>query len=40
MLLYTDIHVPFAITVALHLRGVDVLTAQEDKAADLGDDAA
>jgi len=28
--LYMDVHVPLAITTALRLRGVDVLTAQED----------
>jgi uncharacterized protein with PIN domain len=27
-----DVHVPYAVTVALRLRGVDVLTAQEDGA--------
>jgi hypothetical protein len=25
-----DVHVPYAITVALRLRGVDVVTAQDD----------
>ncbi len=29
--LYMDVHVPRAITKALRLRGVDVLTAQEDR---------
>lgn len=38
MLLYTDVHVPFAITAGLRLRGVDVLTAQEDDAAGLDDE--
>ena len=38
MLLYMDVHVPFAITAGLRLRGVDVLTAQEDRAAELDDD--
>jgi predicted nuclease of predicted toxin-antitoxin system len=33
-----DAHVPFAITAGLRLRGVDVLTAQEDGAAKLDDD--
>ena len=28
--LYMDVHVPGAVTRALRLRGVDVLTAQED----------
>ncbi len=32
-----DVHVPRAITVALRLRGIDVLTAQEDGAAELDD---
>ena len=34
---YMDVHVPFAITVELRLRAVDVLTAQEDDADDLED---
>jgi len=28
--LYMDVHIPKAITVGLRLRGVEVLTAQED----------
>src|SRR5688500_4739974 len=28
--LYTDVHVPAAVTAALRVRGVDVVTAQED----------
>ncbi len=32
------VHVPRAVTVALRLRGVDVLTAQQDGAATLPDD--
>jgi hypothetical protein len=32
-----DVHVPYAITIALRLRGVDVLTAQEDKSHELED---
>lgn len=36
--LYMDVHVPFAITSGLRLRGVDVLTAQEDGATRLDDD--
>lgn len=28
--LYTDVHVPAAITAGLRLRGIDVLTSQED----------
>ncbi len=35
--LYMDVHVPRAVTIALRLRGVDVLTAQEDGAGSLGD---
>jgi predicted nuclease of predicted toxin-antitoxin system len=35
--LYTDVHVPVAVTTGLRLRGVDVLTAQEDGAATLPD---
>jgi hypothetical protein len=35
--LYMDVHVPRAITVGLRLRGVDVLTAQEDNAAQFPD---
>jgi predicted nuclease of predicted toxin-antitoxin system len=35
--LYLDVHVPRAITQGLRLRGVDVLTAQEDGAAQLDD---
>jgi hypothetical protein len=34
-----DVHIPRAITVGLRLRGVDVLTAQEDGAARLPDSA-
>lgn len=36
--LYMDVHVPFAITAGLRLRGVDVLTAQEDGTTRLFDD--
>ena len=32
-----DVHVPRAVTVALRLREIDVLTAQEDGAAELDD---
>ncbi|HTG18300.1 MAG TPA: DUF5615 family PIN-like protein [Blastocatellia bacterium] len=32
-----DVHVPSAITAGLRLRGIDVLTAQEDGAAELDD---
>jgi uncharacterized protein with PIN domain len=32
-----DVHVPLAITAELRLRGVDVLTAQEDGAAEFED---
>lgn len=38
MLVYMDVHVPFAITAGLRLRGVDVLTAQEDGSAELDDE--
>jgi predicted nuclease of predicted toxin-antitoxin system len=33
-----DVHVRRAVTVALRLRAIDVLTAQEDGAAELDDD--
>ena len=33
-----DVHVPRAVTTALRLRSIDVLTAQEDGAAQLDDD--
>jgi predicted nuclease of predicted toxin-antitoxin system len=36
---YFDVHVPRAITLQLRLRGVDVLTAQEDGAERLADPA-
>jgi hypothetical protein len=35
--LYMDVHVPFAITDQLRLRGVDVLTAQEARTGELSD---
>jgi len=35
--LYTDVHVPRAVTNHLRLHGIDVLTAQEDGAAELDD---
>lgn len=35
--LYMDVHVPYAMTLELRLRGVDVLTAQEDGAGELQD---
>ena len=35
--LYMNQHVPRAVTVGLRLRGVDVITAQEDDASRLGD---
>ena len=38
VLLYMDHHVPKAITIALCLRDVDVLTAHEDGADQLDDD--
>jgi hypothetical protein len=36
--LYFDVHVPYAITLGLRLRGVDVLTSQEDGTRELDDD--
>lgn len=36
--LYMDVHIRRAVTSALRLRSVDVLTAQEDDAAELDDD--
>ncbi len=36
--LFMDVHVARAITAALRTNGVDVLTAQEDEAAELPDD--
>ena len=35
--LYFDVHVPSAVADGLRLRGVDVLRAQEDGAAELED---
>lgn len=35
--LYMNAHIPRAITVGLRLRGIDVLTAQEDDATNLSD---
>ena len=35
--LYMDVHVPRAITRALRVKGIDVLTAQEDGTAQLED---
>ena len=35
--LYMDVHVPYALTFELRLRGVDVLTAQEDGTGKLED---
>lgn len=35
--LYMDVHVRREVTVGLRIRGVDVLTAQEDDAATLSD---
>jgi hypothetical protein len=36
--LYMDHHVPSAITAGLRIRGVDVITAEEDDSATLDDD--
>jgi predicted nuclease of predicted toxin-antitoxin system len=33
--IYMDVHVPYAVTAELQLRGLDVLTAQEDGASRL-----
>jgi predicted nuclease of predicted toxin-antitoxin system len=33
-----DVHVPRAVTIALRMRSIDVLTAQEDGTAQLDDD--
>jgi predicted nuclease of predicted toxin-antitoxin system len=35
--IYMDVHIPYPITRGLRLRGVDVLTAQEDGARELDD---
>jgi predicted nuclease of predicted toxin-antitoxin system len=35
--LYMDVHVRRAVSLGLRIRGVDVLTAQEDDAGELGD---
>lgn len=35
---YMDVHVPRAVTTALRLRGIDVLTAQVDGSETLADD--
>ena len=35
--LYADVHVRRAVTEGLRLRGIDILTAQEDSAAQLLD---
>jgi len=36
--LYLDVHVRRAVTIALRLRAIDVLTSQEDGAAELDDE--
>jgi predicted nuclease of predicted toxin-antitoxin system len=36
--LYMDVHIPKAITVELRIRGVNVITAQEDGTDQLPDD--
>jgi hypothetical protein len=36
--LYMDVHIPKAITLGLRLRGVDVLTSQEDKTTEQSDE--
>lgn len=35
---YFDVHIPYAIALGLRLRGVDVLTSQEDGTRELADD--
>jgi predicted nuclease of predicted toxin-antitoxin system len=35
--LYMDVQVPYAITIGLRLRGIDVLTAQDDGTTQLAD---
>lgn len=35
--LYMDVHVPYSITTGLRLRGIDVLTSQEDNTTQLAD---
>jgi predicted nuclease of predicted toxin-antitoxin system len=32
-----DVHVPYAITIGLRLRGIDVLTSQDDSTTQLAD---
>lgn len=36
--IYMDVHIPRAVTNGLRLRGIDVLTAQEDKTITLTDE--
>jgi Domain of unknown function (DUF5615) len=36
--LYLDVHIPYAITFGLRLRGIDVLTSQEDGTREVDDD--
>lgn len=36
--IYMDVHIPRAVTNGLRLRGIDVLTAQEDQTITLTDD--
>ncbi len=38
LLLYMDVHVPYAVTLGLRLVGVSVITAQEDDYAEADDD--
>ena len=35
--IYTDVHIPYQITIGLRLRGVEVITAQDDRAGELPD---
>lgn len=35
--LYLDVHIPYAVTIGLRLRSVDLITAQEDQTTTLDD---
>ena len=37
LLLHFDVHIPWAVTAGMWLRGVDVITAQEDASDELAD---
>lgn len=36
--LYTDVHVPSAVTLGLRIRGIDVLTSQQDGTTEFSDE--